>query len=194
MSGLRLVSVNVGGARPLAAGGRTVLSAIGKRAVDGVVAVGRLGLAGDEQADPSVHGGLDKAVYAYPVQHLAFWQSQRREHVPDLFDDAVGPGTVGENLTLEGVLETDLWIGDELHFPDAVLCVSAPREPCFKFNAVMGFAGAARAMARSGHCGFYLSVLQSGSVQAGQSFELVAGRRAMTVAEVFASRMGKHLR
>jgi MOSC domain-containing protein YiiM len=72
----RLISVNLGIARPLLASGRRVLSAIGKQPVAGPVAVARLGLAGDEQADLSVHGGLDKAVYAYPAEHLAFWQAQ----------------------------------------------------------------------------------------------------------------------
>ena len=76
--GLRLLSVNVGGCQRLRAGERSVLSAIGKHAVAGAVRVGRLGLDGDEQADLSVHGGLDKAVYAYPAAHYAFWQAQRR--------------------------------------------------------------------------------------------------------------------
>ena len=75
---VRLLSVNTSPARPLMAGGRRVLSGIGKRAVPGPVGVGLLGLDGDEQADPSVHGGLDKAVYAYPMEHYAYWQQQRR--------------------------------------------------------------------------------------------------------------------
>ena len=128
--------VNVGTARRLKVGERSVLTAIGKTSVTGPVAVGPLGLAGDEQADLSVHGGLAKAVYAYPAAHYAFWQAQRRERGVSLFDEALPPGFMGENLTIDGPLEHEVFVGDEWHFPDCVLCVAAPREPCFKFNAV----------------------------------------------------------
>ena len=89
---MQLASVNIGTARPLMAGGRRVLSGIGKQAVAGPVAVGRMGLAGDEQADLSVHGGLDKAVYAYPAEHYAFWQAQRQAQGVSLFDEVLPPG------------------------------------------------------------------------------------------------------
>ena len=114
-------SVNIGATLRLQMQGRSVLSAIGKAAVQGAVPVGRLGLLGDEQADLSLHGGLDKAVYAYPIEHYAFWQTQRRTHSVSLFDEVLAPGFVGENLTLEGLLESDVWIGDELHFSHCVL-------------------------------------------------------------------------
>ena len=139
--------VNIGLARRLKVGERSVLTAIGKAPVTGLVAVGPLGLAGDEQADPSVHGGLGKAIYAYPAAHYAFWQAQRRERGVSLFDETLPPGFMGENLTIDGPLEADVFVGDEWHFPHCVLRVSAPREPCFKFNAVMGFAQAGRTMA-----------------------------------------------
>jgi MOSC domain-containing protein YiiM len=189
-----VTSVYVGPARPLLAGGRRVLTAIGKQAGDGPVAVGRMGLAGDEQADPSVHGGLDKAVYAYPVEHHAFWQAQRRAHGVSLFDEVLPPGFVGENLSLQGLLERDVWIGDELHFPACVLRVTAPREPCFKFNAVMGYAQAARDMVQVGCCGFYLAVRAPGTIEAGQSFTLVPRQRALGVPQAFAAKRIKHLR
>ncbi|PXW96105.1 MOSC domain-containing protein YiiM [Sphaerotilus hippei] len=181
----QIVSINVGTARPLLAQGRRVLSAIGKRPVDGPVEVRALGLAGDEQADLSVHGGLSKAVYAYPAEHAAFWQRARAEAGAGLFDEPLPPGRFGENLTLRGLLETELWIGDRLVFPDCVLVVSEPRQPCFKFNAVMGFAHAAKVMAESGFCGCYLSVEQAGTLQAGQAFELVPGARQRSLPEVF---------
>lgn len=187
-------SVNVGIARPLMAGGRRVLSGIGKQAVAGPVAVGRLGLAGDEQADLSAHGGLDKAVYAYPAEHAAFWQARRREHGVSLFDEALPPGFFGENFTLEGLLEPQVWVGDELHFPTCVLRVTAPREPCFKFNAVMGYPQAARDMVLAGCCGFYLAVDQPGTIAAGQAFTLVPGRRALGIPQTFAAKRIKHLR
>lgn len=191
---MRVLSVNTGSARALRIGQRNFLSAIGKSAVAGPVAVGRLGLHGDEQADPSVHGGLDKAVYAYPSEHLAFWQTQRREHGTTLFDEALPPGFMGENLSLAGLMEQAVWIGDTLHFPDCVLRVTAPREPCFKFNAVMGLPQAGRLMMEHACPGFYLAVVQPGSIEAGQAFTLEPGVRGLGVLEAFAAKRLKHLR
>ena len=191
---MQILSLNIGRACPLEVDGRRILSAIGKRSVAGPVAVSALGLAGDEQADPSVHGGLGKAVYAYPAEHMAFWQAQRREHGVSLFDETLPPGFIGENLSLGGLLEADAWVGDELHFPDCVLRVSEPRQPCFKFNAVMGFAQASKRMAQSGFCGFYLSVVKAGHLEAGQGFELRPGSRQLSIAQAFAGKRGKHLR
>ena len=190
----RLISVNLGLARPLLASGRRVLSAIGKEPVAGPVAVARLGLAGDEQADLSVHGGLDKAVYGYPSEHLAFWQTKRLEHSVSLWDEVLPSGLVGENLSLQGLLEAQVWVGDELHFPGCVLRVTAPREPCYKFNAVMGYPQAARDMMLAGCCGFYLAVKQGGTIEAGQYGTLVPGQRGLSIAEAFQARRIKHLR
>ena len=191
---MQLLSVNLGQARPLLTGGRKILTAIGKRAVEGPVAVKRLGLNGDEQADLSVHGGLDKAVYAYPAEHYDFWRQQRKANGVSMFDEVLPPGFVGENLTISGLLEHEVWIGDELHFPDCVLRVTAPREPCFKFNAVMGYKQAAKDMAVAGCCGFYLAVDTVGTIQSGQSFELVPGRRGVSIKQSFAAKWAKHAR
>jgi MOSC domain-containing protein YiiM len=190
-----LRSINLGLAQPLLAGGRKVLSGIGKRSVgDAVVAVGRMGLAGDEVADLSVHGGLDKAVYAYPQEHYAYWQAQRREHGVSLFDEALPAGFMGENLTITGLLEQDVYVGDVLQFAEVALRVAAPREPCFKFNAVMGFALAAKLMVLQQRCGFYLSVDTPGTLAAGERFSLVPGRRALSIAQAMDGKRAKHLR
>lgn len=191
---VRLLSVNTSPARPLMAGGRRVLSGIGKRAVPGPVGVGLLGLDGDEQADPSVHGGLDKAVYAYPMEHYAYWQQQRRAHGVSLFDEALPPGFAGENLTLQGLLEDQVWVGDELHVGGVVLRVTEPRQPCFKFSAVMGYPEAARDMLPKARCGFYLAVVCPGPVHPGDRCTLVPGRRALGLPEAFAAKRAKHLR
>ena len=191
---MRIVSVNTGLARPLRVGERTVLSGIGKTPVTGARVVGRMGLAGDEQADPSVHGGLSKAVYAYPVEHLPFWTEQRRSHGVSLFDETLQPGFMGENLSIEGLLEHQVWIGDELHFPDCVLRVTAPREPCYKLNAVMGLNTAGRLMVERGCPGFYLAVAQPGSLAAGQNFTLRPGSRGLGVRDAFLAKRVKHLR
>lgn len=190
----RLRSVNLGRAQPLLAGGRKVLSGIGKRAVDGAVAVGRMGLAGDDVADLSVHGGLDKAVYAYPQEHYAFWQAARREHGVSLFDEALPAGFMGENLTISGLLEQDVYVGDVLQFANVALRVAAPREPCFKFNAVMGFAQSAKLMVLEQRCGWYLSVDTPGSLTAGEAFTLLPGRRSLSIADAIYGKRAKHLR
>jgi len=191
---MRVLSVNTGAARPLRFGPRDFLSAIGKSPVSGPVTVDRLGLQGDEQADPTVHGGLDKAVYAYPVEHLPYWQAQRREAGVSLFDETLPPGFMGENLSIEGLLEHEVWIGDELHFPDCVLRVSAPREPCFKFNAIMGMNQAGRLMMERLCSGFYLAVAHAGTIEAGEAFQVVPGTRGLRVSEAFAAKRLKHLR
>ena len=103
-------------------------------------------------------------------------------------------GSLGENLTLGGLLETDVWVGDVLRFAHCVLRVSQPREPCYKFNAAMGFNTAVKAMAQSGLCGFYLSVDEPGTVQAGEAFTLVPGPRHVSIPQRFQAKMFKHLR
>lgn len=188
----RVVSVNVSAALPMAIDGREVLTGIGKRAVAGEVAVRALGLAGDEQADPSLHGGLDKAVYAYPVEHYRFWQTVRAQAGRQAWDETLPPGFLGENLTLEGLLEQQVWIGDVLRFPRCELAVAGARQPCFKLNAVMGFGQAAKLMVQSGYCGFYLAVRLPGLICADERFELLPGPREVGIPELFESVKAKH--
>ena len=189
-----LLSIQCAPARRVQMEARTVLTAIYKMPVAGAVAVAPMGLAGDEQADLSVHGGLDKAVYAYPSEHYAFWRAARAQAGLSGIDDALPFGSVGENLTLQGVFETDVWVGDVLRFPGCTLRVTQPREPCYKFNAAMGFNGAAKAMAQAGGCGFYLAVQARGHLCAGETFELLPGPRRLRITESFNAKMAKHLR
>ena len=188
---LRLASVNVSLARPMRIGELEVMTGIGKRAVAGAVDVGPLGLAGDEQADLSVHGGPGKAVYAYPSEHYPFWNTVRAQAQVALWDEALPYGSLGENLTLAGVAENELWIGDMLRFPGCQLAVSEPRFPCFKFNAAMGFRHAAKLMIESAWCGTYLAVRVPGTIAAGQSFSVVPGPREVGIAELFRARMSR---
>jgi len=181
---LQLLGIQVGAVQPLKVGDQRVMSGFRKHAARGPVAVSTLGLAGDEQADLTVHGGLAKAVYAYPVEHYAFW----REHRKALGLPTDLPyGSLGENLTLSGVLEASLHVGDELRFPDCVLRVTQPRGPCYKLNAAMDDSTAVRTMARSGVSGFYLAVDVPGSLTAGQAFEVVAGPRETPLMTLFKS-------
>jgi MOSC domain-containing protein YiiM len=187
----RLLSLNVARAAPVNINGRRVMTAIGKRPVEGALAVLALGLEGDEQADLSVHGGPSKAIYAYPSEHYAFWQTVRSQAGLSLWDEPLPPGSLGENLTLEGVLEKDLWIGDLLRFPGCVLAVSEPRTPCFKFNAAMGFKHAARLMAQSAWCGAYLAVREPGTLATGESFSVEPGPREVGITELFRARTSR---
>lgn len=189
-----LLGVQTGQARKVSIAGRSILTAIHKTAVAGPVAVQALGLLGDEQADPSVHGGLAKAVYAYPVEHYDFWRQQRAQAGVSGIDDALPLGSMGENLTLQGLLEADVHVGDLLRFPHCTLRVTQPREPCYKFNAAMGFNTAVKAMAQTGFCGFYLAVETPGTLHAGEAFTLVPGSRQISIAQQFATKVFKHLR
>ena len=188
-----LVGVQIGQARKVSIGGRSLLTAIYKSAVEEAVPVGPLGLLGDEQADLSVHGGLDKAVYAYPTEHYAFWAQARAQAGNAGLDEALVSGAMGENLSLQGLLETDIWLGDTLRFPNCTLRVTQPREPCFKFNAAMGFNQAAKRMAQTGYCGFYLAVDEPGALRAGECFSLVPGTRRLSLQKSFQAKMFKHL-
>ena len=188
---MKILAVCTGRARPARFDERRELTAIGKSAVQGPVAVGPMGLEGDEQADLSRHGGLSKAVYAYPSEHLSFWQTVRAQAQVALWDEPITPGLLGENLLLQGVREDELWVGDHLLVGDCILVVSEPRMPCYKFSAAMGFAQAAKLMKQSGFCGAYLAVLQPGTLQAGQDFTLRPGPRDVNLRALFRARSGR---
>ena len=186
---MKLLGVQTAKATGMMIDGKRVMTAIRKLPVKGSVALAPLGLQGDEQANPDVHGGLAKAVYAYPSEHYEFWRKARLDKGLGLIDDSLPFGFMGENLTLQGLLESDVWVGDVLEFPNCTLRVTDPREPCFKFNATMGFNTAAKAMAQSGFCGFYLAVDKVGTIAAGESFRLIAGSRQMSIPSSFAVKM-----
>ena len=186
---MKILSVNTARVETLCIQGKAVRTAIGKRPVTGRVAVLPLGLEADEQADPTVHGGLSKAVYAYPVAHYPFWQGVRAQASVAAVDEVLPHGFMGENLTIEGLLEQQLWVGDRLRLPGCVLAVSEPRYPCLKFNAVMGFKQAGTLMAQSGYCGSYLGVIEPGTVASGDEIELIPGPREVNLRELFMARM-----
>ena len=185
---MQVISTNVAAAREVDINDRPVRTAIGKRSVSGSREIQPLGLAGDEQADLSVHGGLGKAVYAYPVEHYPFWQTVRGQARVAAWNEPLPHGFMGENLTIRGLLENQVCVGDVLRFANCELAVSEPRFPCFKFNAVMGFNQAAKLMVANAWCGFYLAVRVPGTVEAGETFELVHGPREVTITELFRSK------
>lgn len=138
----------------------------------------RLGIEGDEQADLSVHGGLNKAVYCYPFEHYAFW----KQALPWLAERESLFGQVGENLCMQGLLEHELWIGDQIQIgKDVVLMVTKPREPCYKFNARMKSNQAVKLMKQNNLSGWYCSVLAEGRIKPGDAIKVIAGARDTTV-------------
>jgi MOSC domain-containing protein YiiM len=166
---------------------RRVPTAFDKKPVAASVRVTRLGLLGDEQADLAANGGIDKAVYAYPFEHYAFWSVQRLAALKR--DVPLSPGAMGENVTISGLLEDEVWVGDQLHIGDTVFQVTEPRVPCFKFNVRMGFGHASKAMMRSGATGFFLRVLKEGNICAGDAITLIAGPRKQTIQAINEQRL-----
>lgn len=191
---MKVVHVCTGPVRQAKIEGRSIATAIAKTVVEGPVVVKPLGLDGDEQADQSRHGGLAKAVYAYPAQHLPFWRTVRAQAGVALWDEPVPPGLFGENLLIDGIVEDRLWIGDRLVLPHCVLVVSEPRMPCFKFNAAMGFEQAGKLMSANAWCGFYLQVRVAGTLRAGDSFEVFPGPREVGITELFRARVAAQRR
>jgi MOSC domain-containing protein YiiM len=161
---IALTAVNLATPRTLSWQGRLIQTGIDKRPVDGPVAVHRLGLAGDMQADLRVHGGLQKAVYVYASEHYDFWRAQ-------LPGTDLPPGSFGENLTTAGLLEADVHVGDRLLIGTAVFQVTQPRTPCFKLALKFGRPDMIDRFLASGRSGFYLSVETEGIVEAGSPVE-----------------------
>jgi MOSC domain-containing protein YiiM len=166
MTSAILSSIQIGKVAPLGPDG--VPSGFVKHRSDGPVAVTTLGLAGDEQADLSVHGGLEKAVYGYPAAHHDAWAMDYPEH-RGLFV----AGGVGENLTIAGWTETDVCVGDVHAVGDARLQVCQPRQPCFKFTTRFVDNRLAKAMVRNGRAGWYYRVIDEGVIRSGDAVDLV---------------------
>lgn len=158
-------SVHVGRVAPL--GPQSVPSAFVKAPAAGAVAVGALGLAGDEQADLRVHGGPDKAVYGYAAFHYGAWRRDFPEHT-----NILGPGSVGENLAIDGVTEADICVGDVHAIGTSLLQVCQPRQPCFKFALRFNDERMPSAMVINGRAGWYYRVLQTGELNAGAEIVL----------------------
>jgi MOSC domain-containing protein YiiM len=162
----RVVSIHVGKAAPL--GPEGVPSAFVKHAVRGPVPVTALGLEGDEQADLSVHGGPEKAVYAYSLFHYAAWRREYPQH-----EAALVPGAFGENLCIDGLLESDLCTGDVHRIGSSHLQVCQPRQPCFKLALRFDDKFMPKAMIRTGRAGWYYRVLEPGVIATDDTVQLV---------------------
>lgn len=178
-----LEAICTGTARPFN-GAET--SAIAKRPREGVVQILEEGFAPDEQADRRVHGGPEKAVHLYPLDHHEFWRGE-------LSDDAAlalldEPGAFGSNLAISDLSEEDVHIGDRFRIGTALLEINQPRQPCWKVDHRFSFKGMTAKIVKSGRCGWYFRVLENGECQAGDTFERVElGHEDWSVARTFAA-------
>jgi MOSC domain-containing protein YiiM len=161
-----VLSVSVGQPREVVADDRMVRTSIFKSPVAGRVPIRNNNLTGDAQSDLSVHGGRAKAVYAYPHEHYAFWRGQ----LPGV---DLQPGHFGENLTIEGLLEEDVHLGDRLQIGSAELVVTQPRLPCYKLGIRFGRADMVKRFLASRRTGFYMAVGVEGDVAAGDTIEIL---------------------
>jgi MOSC domain-containing protein YiiM len=175
---MKIVSVNVGTPRPVEWHGRRIMSGIFKQPAAGRVALRRLNFEGDRQADLSVHGGADKAVYVYPSEHYPFWR--RELELEDL------PwGSFGENLTTAGWWEDEVHVGDRFRIGTAEVVVTQPRMPCFKLAMRFDREDIVEMFLQSGRPGFYLAVLQEGELAAGDAMERIhEDENAVSVVDV----------
>ena len=164
---MKVISVNVGLPREVASNGGRVTTGIFKSPVSGSVPVRRLNLDGDRQADLTVHGGPYKAVYGYPIEHYSKWRGE----LPEL---EFPMGAFGENLTVEGLDETTLHIGDRLRIGTSVLVVTQPRMPCYKLGIRFQRDDMIKRFLASGRSGFYFSVEEEGEVSPGSGIEILS--------------------
>jgi MOSC domain-containing protein YiiM len=175
---MNLISVNVARPRLVPYREQTVSTGIFKEPVAGPVQVRTLNVDGDRQADLAVHGGPYKAVYTYPSEHYEFWRQE-------LLGAQLPWGMFGENFTTEGLLESDLHIGDRLQIGTAVIIVRQPRIPCYKLALKFHRNDILARFLRSGRSGFYFSVEQEGIVEAGNEFKFLSREpQAITIAEM----------
>jgi len=163
---MKVISLNVSLPKQVEFRGNKVSTGIYNEPVEGRVKVRTLNLDGDKQADLTVHGGPDKAVYAYPSEHYPYW----RDHYPNL---KMGWGMFGENFTTEGLLEDQANIGEEYQIGSATFTVTQPRMPCFKLAIKFESGDIIKKMFASAKCGIYFKVLEEGEVGAGDEIKLV---------------------
>ena len=175
---MQVISVNVGLPREVIWKGKPVLTGIFKKPVEGRIQMRSLNLDGDRQADLTVHGGVEKAIYAYPAEHYAYWRQQQP-------DEEFPWGAFGENLTVEGLSETTVNIGDRFRVGSAEVMVTQPRFPCFKLNLKFGRDDMVKQFLDSRLSGIYFSVVKEGEVGSGDVIELIhRDEHDVTVADI----------
>ena len=175
---MKILSLNVGLPREVAWQGKVVTTGIFKEPVEGRTMMRKLNLDGDRQADLTVHGGVSKAVYAYPSEHYDYWRTE----LPGV---DLPWGMFGENLTTEGLLEDAVYIGDRFRVGETELMVTEPRMPCYKLGIKFDRADIIKRFLASRRSGFYFAIVQEGMVIAGDSIELIGNeQKEISVADI----------
>ena len=175
---MKLISLNVGLPRIVESNGEPVTTGIFKEPKQGPVMLRTLNLDGDRQADLTVHGGISKAVYGYPVEHYEFW----RRELPEM---ELPFGMFGENFTTEGLFEDKLNVGDRFRIGEAEVMVTEPRLPCYKLGIRFGRSDILRRFLQSRRTGFYFAVVKEGEVEAGDEIErLSRDSNDITIADI----------
>ena len=180
---MKVISVNVGLPRIVEYNGEPVATGIFKEPVPGPVVLRRLNLDGDAQADLSVHGGVSKAVYAYPSEHYEYWNKE----LPDdyLKDGQLSYGMFGENFTTLGLLEAEVNIGDRFRIGAAEVMATEPRLPCYKLGIKFGRADIIKRFLESRRTGIYFAVLKEGEVAAGTAIEVIErDKNKITISDI----------
>jgi len=182
---MQLISVNVSPPIAVQHGGGSIMTGIFKKPVAGPVRAGTYNLEGDGQADLDNHGGLHKAVYAYALDHYAYWRETLGREKMDY-------GQFGENLTVAGLDESERCVGDRLQIGSALFAVTQPRVPCYKLGIRFGDETVPKLFSQSARTGFYLSVLRAGVIEAGDAVEVVEhGYRKVAIKPLFEAYMGR---
>ena len=163
---MKLISLNVGFPRQVTFRGELVTTGIFKEPIHHRTKLRKLNLDGDKQADLTVHGGLDKAVYSYPAEHYGHWQKE----LPGMY---LSWGMFGENFTTEGLFEDNVNIGDQFQIGSAIVIATQPRMPCYKLGVKFGRMDIVKRFLASGLTGIYFKVLQEGEVGAGDVIKLI---------------------
>ena len=175
---MKVLSLNVGLPREVTWQGKRVTTGIFKEPIQGRVMMRTLNLDGDQQADLTVHGGVSKAVYAYPSEHYNYWRSE----LPGM---DLSWGMFGENFTTEGFLEDAVYIGDRFRIGETEVMVTEPRMPCYKLGIKFGRADIVKRFLASRRTGFYFAVMREGMVGAGDDVELIEReQQEISVADV----------
>ena len=156
----KILSINVSLPKEIDFEGQKVTTGIFKEPIEGRIMLRKLNLDGDKQADLTVHGGPDKAVYAYPIEHYEFW----RKVYPDM---EMPNGMFGENFTIEGLMESEVSVGDAFEIGSSKVVATQPRMPCYKLGVKFGRMDVLKKFLASGHSGIHFKVLEEGEVGAG---------------------------
>ena len=183
---MKLISVSVGLPQEVTWHGKVVTTGIFKQPVDARVALRKLNLDGDRQADLSVHGGEDKAVYCYPLEHYDYWKRELPDH-------PLPPGSFGENFTTQGLLEEQVHIGDRFSVASAEVVVTQPRLPCYKLGIKFQSNGMVKRFLAAARTGFYVRLTREGEVGAGDEIKVIArDPNAVPVSEITRLFVAKH--